>query len=694
MAQKYVLGPNAARELRKLIRGSGEVSRRQGLATPLAFDSEFVFPFTVQWAQSANDGEGSWIIWLPGDDIVSVDGVNYDPREELDDVDGDYPEGWYLLDDDALDPDEGGKLYLNITPGGSGDEGGEGASSSCEFASSATGAGVEGARSIAICEASVDADDGSRSVKQFVTSSIIIASGGEGDDNDVYKADEHSLTLLGQESTDPTQIYHTNYFHIYGFGKFQAPGYAAPIGTYQAPTATNVDLDGDETNFAFICRDGNSTSADANTISYRKISFRGGSGSSPFKYVKTTTTDPNTHETVTLHKLENCKFYWNGELQELADFDVSALMGGGTVYLRGTQTAPSSSDPDPDWTWTVGASVQNAPSNGKVLNYKLYDFAASKVAVDYRTTFLALEDHTPKAKIEVKKPGDDGGVVLDASGTVPKIEITDGNGKSIALDLADIPGSGACPSQNISIHELKYSTEDQAEGDYHVHHFIGCSDIDLRNIKASGKTIKDVRVTPSASETVVTFVYTDDTTTEIHIPNGLKGKQGDKGEDGDTPEIWGVKNGEVTTIYADGDVIATINDGHTPEITADKQNGVTTIYVDNVPVAQIEDGGVSQYDSITCVTDVRFQISGGKLQAVISKATFNVPDTFDMHPVETQDAETVDVCDVTELDVVTEEAYSTGTHSFTNTRKRVQVIGTPSNATGQTPFTATPLSGE
>ena len=684
MARKYVLGPNAAREFKRLIRGSGEVSRRQNMASAFAFDSEFVFPFTVQWAQSAADGEGSWIIWLPGNDIVSVDGAPYDPTDGLDEVGGDYPEGWYLLDGDALDKDEGGKLYLNITGG---------TSHTCEFSASAQ-TGVEDSHSVAICEASVDAETGARSVKQFVTSSIIIASGEE-DDDDKYYADEHSITQYAAAETGSESPIKLNYFHLNGFGKFKPEGFTSPIGTYQAPTNSTVDLDGDAPNFAFICRDGNSSSPDSNTLSYRKISFRGSNVSSPFKYEKTTTTDPNTHQQVTLHKICNCKFYWNGVLKELSDFDVSALMGGGTAYLRGKQAEPSQQNPDPEWEWSVGANVLAAPNNGKALNYKLYDFAASKVAIDYRTTFLALDDHTQKAKLEIKKPGSTAGITLDSSGTVPKLVITDGKGKSVTIDLADIPAASyVCPSQKISIHEFRYKSTDIPEEDWKVHHFLGCSDIDLTKIRPEGKTIKDVDVTPTATETVVTFTYTDDSTTEIHIPHGLKGKQGDKGDDGDTPEIWGVKNGEVTTVYADGEVIATINDGHTPQITAEKKDGVTTIYVDGNAVAQIQDGGVGQYDSITCISGIKFEISGGKLKAKISKQTFDVPDTFDMHPVEKVDDETIDVCDVSELDVVTEEEYSASSHQFTNKRKRVQVIGTAEDATGQTPFTATPLSGE
>lgn len=626
------------------------------------------------WEAEWRQDYGVLLAYVPINALV-IDGENVEV--EADDKDGDEVTvtagTWYL------------HIYKN--------ESGEGYSA--DFDDSATGSrdGETAKFNIKI----FDIHEDGYVEKQYVVGSIVMGGGGgSGDDDEEskYFADERSLSRCGNDSTDPTQNFDTNFFHINGFGKFTVPQHAGPIGTYMAPTATNVDLDGDAPNFAFICRDGNSSSPDSNTISYRKISFRGSNGSSPFKYVKTTTTDPNTHQPVTLHKLENCKFYWNGELQELPDFDTSALMGGGTVYLRGKQAAPSQSDPDPDWEWSVGSSVQAAPSNGKALNYKLYDFAASKVAVDYRTTFLALEDHTPKAKLEIKKPGSDGGIVLDSSGNVPKLTITDGNGKSVTIDLADIPDVNGCPSQNYGIHSLSFHSEDYPGEDYVVQHIISCGDIDLRKLRTKGKTIKDVDVTPTDTETIVTFLYTDETTTEIHIPHGLKGKKGDKGDDGDTPEIWGVKNGEVTTVYADGELIATINDGHTPQITAEKKDGVTTIYVDGNAVAQIQDGGVGQYDSITCISGIKFEISGGKLKAIVSKQTFNVPDTFEMHPVEEIDAQTIDVCDVSELDVVTEEEYSASSHQFTNKRKRVNVIGTATDATGQTPFTATPLSGE
>ena len=202
-----------------------------------------------------------------------------------------------------------------------------------------------------------------------------------------------------------------------------------------------------------------------------------------------------------------------------------------------------------------------------------------------------------------------------------------------------------------------------------------------------GKTITDVEVVPSSAETTVTFTYSDGSITEIHIPHGLKGDPGAPGMDGDTPVITASKIGAITHIYADGDLIATIQDGTTPTITATKANGVTTIYASGIAIAQINDGtdGTAILPDLDVVTGATFAISNGKLVATLSKKNLKTGATSQSSS---------DVCDVGELDVVVSEDYSTNTHQFTNTRKRIKVIGTPSSATGQTPFTATPLSGE
>jgi len=461
MAKKYVLGPNAARKFAALLRGSGEVSRRQGSTVALAFDSEYVAPFTVQWAQSANEGEGSWIIWLPTDELVVIPEGSIDPSAELDDVGGEYPEGWYLLDEEMLDPDEGGTLYLNVSIGGG--------STSALF-SSAPAAATGDEFDVPICTASVNSTTGERKVRQFVTSAIVVG-GGDGDNDTRYGCDERSISLI--QTMDAEAPVTGNRFYLAGFGKFTVQGAAAPYGTFAPATESEIALDGDTTTFAVLCRTGNSTAADANFLSYKKLKIVDSSGSSPFKYEKSTTTSGG--QTVTTHKLVNCKFYWNGVLQSLADFDVSGILSGGSVYLRGNQAAPSAQTPEPTWTWTLGTSEAQAASGGKVLNYKLYDFAQSKISVDYRTTFLALEDHTQKARFTVAKSGGGGSIVLDASGEKPKLVISDGT-KSVTIDLADIASN--CGG-TYGLHSFSYKDKN---GDTQIYHGLFCDDIDLSNI--------------------------------------------------------------------------------------------------------------------------------------------------------------------------------------------------------------------
>jgi len=204
-----------------------------------------------------------------------------------------------------------------------------------------------------------------------------------------------------------------------------------------------------------------------------------------------------------------------------------------------------------------------------------------------------------------------------------------------------------------------------------------------------GKLIKDVDISPDEAETVVTFTYTDDSTDEIHIPHGQDGEPGKPGEDGGTPEISADRQGDKTYIYADGALIATILDGNTPSITAEKAGGVTTIFADGVAIATISDGadggGEAEMPDLDVVTGVSFSVSSGKLKATVAKKNLKTG---------TASQANVNVCNISELDVVTSEVYSTSTHQFTNTRKRIQVIGSPVAAQGETPFTATPLSSE
>ena len=315
---------------------------------------------------------------------------------------------------------------------------------------------------------------------------------------------------------------------------------------------------------------------------------------------------------------------------------------------------------------------------------------------------LDASDWAPgtKAKTTIKSvsAGANGGaVVMDATSQTggAKAAVSDSSGdKSIKLDTDDIPQE--CEHKDgYAIHELKYKAVD---GNEHTVHGLFCRDVDLTEIVGAGKTIKDVSAEPyGTGGTKITFTWLDDTTTEIVISGGGGGggQQGPPGEDGETPEITSNTVGDTTYIYADGAQIAAIQNGRTPQITATKENGITTICADNVPIATIEDGedGVANWDTVDVVTGISFAVEDGKLKALLDKATIYVPDTFEMHPVETQGAETVEVCNVEELDVVVSEAYSSSAHQFTNTRKRIKVLGS-ADAVGQTPFTATALADE
>lgn len=258
---------------------------------------------------------------------------------------------------------------------------------------------------------------------------------------------------------------------------------------------------------------------------------------------------------------------------------------------------------------------------------------------------------------------------------------------TIRVDLAGRKQLQNC-SKQFGIHQLKYKDND---GNTQIYHILSCGDIDLTK---EGKLIKNTSVHISASpggQNTIVFTYTDGSQDTFSIANGLNGSPGSPGRDGDTPEITSERQGSHIYIYADGDLIADIEDGHTPEITADKQGKVTTIYVDGNAVATINDGEDSEDDDelqeMDMVTGVTFELSGGKLIAKVAKKKVKAKLVSDLG------TSNVDVCECKEVEVVTSESYSTTSHQFTNTRRKITVLKDVAG-TNQTPFTATPLSSE
>lgn len=355
--KNFVLGPHAAQQVRELINSNAATLAKRRTRAALGLPVDPPHPFRVQWAASADDGDGAWLIYLPATNLVVIANHTADPADDLDEVGGDYPEGWYVLPDSVLDRDDGGVLYCNLDT----------------TAFTATLSMTPGTFAVPVCEATVDSATGARQVQQFVTSAIVTAPPTAAND---YDCDEVSLSQRTAGSVP------SGFFSIKGFGRF-SPRAGETLGSYQAATDAELEVGGDDSGFAVLCRTGNQDVVGANALAYRKLKI-GTSGSSPFAFAKTVTTSGG--ESVVTYKLVNCVFYWGGVLQQLADYTIdSGTLAAGTVYLSGTLAAAGSS-----WSWALGTAPASAPAGGRVLNYKLYDFAEGKISLDYRTTFLAL----------------------------------------------------------------------------------------------------------------------------------------------------------------------------------------------------------------------------------------------------------------------------------------------------------------
>lgn len=200
--KKYVLGPNAARKLKALLAKSDGVSRRPTGSSAFASDLEYAAPFTVKWAASANGGEGAWIIWLPGDGLLVLRGEKVDLSADLEEAGGDYPEGWYVIGDDVLSGD-GGDLYLKISLAD--DESSEGDDSDDESVAEFVGEDDDDdseSLCIAVASCEVDAENGSRLIRQFVDSALVIGDmstmiAGDSESSEWVKVSGRKLVIQG-----------------------------------------------------------------------------------------------------------------------------------------------------------------------------------------------------------------------------------------------------------------------------------------------------------------------------------------------------------------------------------------------------------------------------------------------------------------------------------------------------------------
>lgn len=280
-------------------------------------------------------------------------------------------------------------------------------------------------------------------------------------------------------------------------------------------------------------------------------------------------------------------------------------------------------------------------------------------------------------------------VIVDGPNGMVEVKDATGN-KTIKLDADDIPND--CGGE-LKVHKLKFKDEKGVE---HTYHGLFCADIDLTK---EGKLIKSTTVTASAAPNgmnTIKFIYTDGTYDEFKVMNGMDGSPGSPGKDGDTPEITAERKGNHVYIYADGDLIATIEDGQTPQITAQKVGKITTIYADGVPIATINDGedgqgGGGELKDATVITGISFEFStdNKKLKANVTKQKVKV--VLDGEPT----TESVDVMDADTIDVVVASTYNKdGDVSFKNVLKKVKVLEVVQDAGEDTVFTTTPHSEE
>lgn len=633
----YVLGPNAARKLKGLFAGQGKTGSRK-IGTPgVAFDSEYVAPFTVQWAQSANDGAGAWIIWLPSDSLLDVSGDRIDVSADLDPAGGDYPEGWFALTDDMIDASEGGVLYLNITRG----DGESGEDTSAEF-SNEDGYGEnegededDGVISIAICQALVDSSDGSRNVKQFVTSTIVVGS----------------MPTFMAGDTESSEWINTE-------------GKRILIQGYPGNAGESEDVDHSGLTFTTVSE---REDEDGGKIPAKIIVGVKDKLTSESWAAKTMIVPISGGGTKIVHFL-GCD-----------DVDLTQGGGGGGGGSSGVvgseyiDVDQEEDEDDPNKTHDVVKAKIVTPDAVPAAEDARHALLTNDTNQLVRAVKTFLGSGTPSASKRVIVDGPNGKVsVVSADGS-----------KKIDIDSADIPGE--CGG-TLKVHELKFKDKD---GNIQKYHGLFCADIDLTR---NGKLIERTVVRPSADpggQNVMIFYYTDGSSDTFSIANGLNGSPGSPGKDGDAPEIEMERQGSRVYVYVDGTLAATIQDGHTPTITASKSGKVTTIFADGQAIATINDGDADEGEltEMDVVTGVTFSLTGGKLVAHVTKKKIKAKFVSDVS------AAGVKVAEVKDVEVVTSESYSTSSHQFTNTRRKITVLGDVA-ATGQTPFTATPLSSE
>lgn len=384
----YVLTPNAVNKIRRAIAprsGNGGAVAARGLSIDL---DKFPPPFTVRWSQSENSGVGAWVIWLPDPSQLVIRGESY-----IDDIDGVtasdiLPEGWYTIDDLQNDSESGvesggesggegetetGSVYLVVRIDGNTAT----AALSGEAGQPTSGESVV---NLLIAETSANIVTGIRLVKQYVTSSVLIATQDNEDHDTHYYADDKSIENAKFSGSGSSHVVESNTFALKGFGRFDRDQ-TGEAGIFVGSTELELGSEA-MTGASVLVRQGDTDTVNGNTLGFVRLKLpEGSNAATPFQYVEVP--DPE-QEGQTLFKIVNCFFYFGGQPHTLPDF--ANIPATGTVYLTCVKESSQASS----WQFAVAAAPAQAPSGGSAINIKLYDFQNGKVTMDYRTTFLTL----------------------------------------------------------------------------------------------------------------------------------------------------------------------------------------------------------------------------------------------------------------------------------------------------------------
>lgn len=239
---KYVLGESAARRLRELFNRSGAgVGEKSGVG--VFQDLDFPAPWTLSWSASADNGAGDWIVWIPTGVVLSVAGRAVDVTADLEPVGGDYPDGYWR--GTGL-PKDGGSLYLNVRIPHPDDDGETTAELEAVWGDSPEAAG-DGYDSlpVLIAKATRDQTTGAVSVRQNVTSAIVLLAGGVG-------GGSRSVGLFEVESVSRSSIELYNRYYRVGGRTYECGDSSVALEYDECIVALDIDASSAEPSASLV----------------------------------------------------------------------------------------------------------------------------------------------------------------------------------------------------------------------------------------------------------------------------------------------------------------------------------------------------------------------------------------------------------------------------------------------------------